>query len=76
MLCACISNVSLFALSIKGLQDENDKLQRGIQHVELELKEATSAMNTMADENGKLKVLLHCDCYSKLPSRNLQYGSI
>jgi len=50
--------ISSYIDEIRGLQDENDKLQRGIQHVELELKEATSAMNTMADENGKLKSVL------------------
>lgn len=56
---------------IKELQNENDRLQKDIQLAETELKEATSAMNTMADDYAKLKVSLYANCQALFLNINL-----
>ena len=41
---------------MKELQDENDRLQKDIILAQGELKDATTAMNTMTNDYAKLKV--------------------
>ena len=64
-----------FDLLIKELQDENDRLQKDIQLAQTELKEATDAMNTMADDYAKLKVSFYAYVFSTFCKQSLNGNS-